>query len=100
MYAVGIIQPGAVGPRSEKNAPNTNSEIIRPSTMRSTATVPSAADAEIAAPAEQAGAHELAEARGQGEDRHEPDRRDREQRAGGDLHAERREQVVPAQRAA
>jgi len=42
-----IIQPGACGPRSAKNAPNTNSEISRPSTIRSTATVPSAAVAEI-----------------------------------------------------
>jgi hypothetical protein len=46
-YAVGIIQPGECGPRSAKNATNTNSETSRPSTMRSTATVPSAADAEM-----------------------------------------------------
>ncbi len=45
-YAVGIIQPGAPGPRSAKNAPNTNSDTSKPSTTRSTATVPSAAEAD------------------------------------------------------
>ena len=56
--------------------------------------------ADIAALAQQARPHELAEPRRQREDRHEADRRDREQRPGRHAHAERREQVVPAQRAA
>jgi hypothetical protein len=45
--AVGIIQSGASGPRRMNSATNTNSEIINPSMIRSTATVPSAAEALI-----------------------------------------------------
>ena len=47
MNAVAIIQCGELSLRCMKNVTNTSSEIIRPSTMRSTATVPSAADAVV-----------------------------------------------------
>ena len=99
-YAVGIIQPGALGAaQREARAEHEqrDEQAVDDALDRDRAERRRCRDAALA---QQAGPHELAEARRQREDRHEADRRDREQRAGRQLHADRREQVVPAQRAA